>query len=72
MYTPAVLVQSLRTVYVYIYSQTCLKRPLKGPKKCGLITQVNYTEKCTFVGSKRAVSTQVVLRTDLIVLEKEI
>ena len=42
----------LHTVRNVIYSQTCLKRPLKGPKKWslktgGLITQVNHRGKCT-------------------------
>ena len=38
--------------YLIVYSQTCLKRPLKGPKKCGNLTQVNYSEKCAFRGLK--------------------
>ena len=37
---------------VTIYSQACRKRPLKGPKKCGLLTQVNYSAKWTFGGLK--------------------
>ena len=47
-------VYRLHTVntYMYIYSQTCLKRPLKGQKKSGLLTQVNYSDKCTFGGLK--------------------
>ena len=28
------------------YTQTCFK----GQEKCGLLTQVNYSEKCTFGG----------------------
>ena len=31
-----------------MYSQTCLKRVLKGPKKCGLLTWVNCCENCAF------------------------
>ena len=44
------------------YSQTCLKRPLKGSKKIrppktgGLLTQVHYIEKCTVGGSERPLS----------------
>ena len=37
---------------IWIYSQTFLKRLLKGPKKCGFLTQVNYRENCAFVGLK--------------------
>ena len=41
-----------------LYNQTCLKRPLTGLKKCGLLKHVasSHSEKCTFGGSERAVS----------------
>ena len=35
-----------------VYSQTCLMKPLKEPKKLGLLTQVDYSEKCTLEGMK--------------------
>ena len=43
-----------------LYSKTCLKRLVNRPKKMwvcffrtgGLLMQVNYSEKCAFVGIK--------------------
>ena len=70
--------------YICAYSETCLKRPLKGVgkkqslKTGGLLTQMNYSEKCTF-GSLQWCSlntggllTEVVLRTGLTVLDKAV
>ena len=36
-----------------LYSHTCLKRPLKGPLKTGgLLSQLNDSDKCAFMGLK--------------------
>ena len=48
---------TLSTSDVLMYSQTLLNRSLKGPKMWshktgGLLTQVNYSEKCIFEGLK--------------------
>ena len=55
-------------------NRSCVKRPLKGPKNCGLLTQVNCSENCTFGNLKGqsldagGLQTQVVLRAGSTVL----
>ena len=51
------------SIILSVYSQTGPKRQLNGSKKCGLLTQVNYSEKSAFEVAERAVSlTQVAFK----------